>query len=79
MLAEMCEVLEVLLGGPHLPEPLSDPTSYHSGCRKNKLIVSNRAGASLNKSPREAKLLDQCDAGRMRLSLMIDGLIIHVF
>lgn len=46
--------------------------------RKNKLIMSNRA-ASLNKSPREAKLRDQCDASRTRLSLMIDGLIIYIF
>lgn len=47
--------------------------------QKKRLIMSNRAGASLNKSPREAKLLDQCDASRTRLSLMIDGLIIYIF
>lgn len=47
--------------------------------QKNKLIMSNRAGVSLNKSPRDAELLDQGDVSRTRLSYMMDGLIIRVF
>lgn len=47
--------------------------------QENKLIMSTRAGASLNKSPREAELLDQWDVSGTGLSYMMDGLINHVF
>lgn len=47
--------------------------------QENKLIMSTRAGASLNKSPREAELLDQWDVSGTGLSCMMDGLINHVF
>lgn len=66
-----------------LPVPLIWPspsaTARRVAAPENKLIMSPRAGASLNKSPREAELLDQWDVSATGLSDMMDGLINHVF
>lgn len=72
------------LGPSHLAEPLGDRASMSQrmqerATQENKLIMSTRAGASLNKSPREAELLDQWDVSGTELSYMMDGLINHVF
>lgn len=47
--------------------------------QENKLIMSTRAGAALNKSPGEAELPDQWDLSGTGLSNMMDGLINRVF
>lgn len=78
VLVETCEVLEVLSSG-RAPRRSRIMSQRMQATQENKLIMSTWAGASHNKSPREAELLDQWDVSAVELSYMMDGLINHVF